>query len=259
MFGDEALQARQGGLLNTRSSASCTIGRRDLGVGCDVCGVHNRRVESGLNAVVQKDRIEHGSVLRGASPKLTLETPRMVSTPGNSRLMSRIPSIVSLCRVDPFGIAGGEGEGQRVEDEIRRLHAVFADDDVRESCARYLEFAFAGCLRHADFDRWSGRPARRHASMARGTTRSRCAAGHFSMLMELMIARPGHVFEGGLDDVRLGGVDHHGRAPHDIERSLTTVGHLLGFVAAFGECDADIEHMRAGFSACSRATPRMPS
>ena len=32
----------------------------------------------------------------GASPKLTFETPSEVKTPGNSRLMRRMPSIVSL-------------------------------------------------------------------------------------------------------------------------------------------------------------------
>ena len=69
--------------------------------------------------------------------------------------------------------------------------------------------------------------------------------------MELTIARPGIVLERRLDHVRFGRVDHERRL--DAHRQqLDDLRHLLGFVAALGQRDADVEHVRAGLDLLAR-------
>ena len=69
--------------------------RIDLGVRRDLLCVDERAIEAGLDAVVQKDGVECRARGRLESPKETLETPSDVSTPGNSLLIARMPSIVA--------------------------------------------------------------------------------------------------------------------------------------------------------------------
>ena len=69
--------------------------RADLGVRLHVRRIHDRHVEPRLDAVMQEHGVEHARALPASRPKLTFETPRIVKTPGSSRLMRRMPSIVS--------------------------------------------------------------------------------------------------------------------------------------------------------------------
>ena len=73
----------------------------------------------------------------------------------------------------------------------------------------------------------------------------------FSMLMELMIARPGYVSSAALQRVGLERVDHQRRLDAHREQ-LVDDRHLLGLVAALGERDADVEHVRAGLDLLAR-------
>ena len=123
----------------------------------------------------------------GASPKLTLETPRIVSTPGSSRLMRRDPLDRLLRRVDPLRVARSERERQCIENQIRRVETVLSGHDFMNG-ARDFQLALAR-LRHAHFvdrQRHDGGPVLLH----NGTTLS-MRLRPFSMLMEFTIARPG--------------------------------------------------------------------
>ena len=66
----------------------------DLEVRGDLFGMDERAVEPGLDAVVEEDRVEHRARV-GARPKETFEMPSDVNDPGSSRLIARMPSIVS--------------------------------------------------------------------------------------------------------------------------------------------------------------------
>ena len=80
--------------LNTRSSASARSSAEISAYGCTCAGF---TIAMSRPASTQWCRNTELSTARasGASPKLTFDTPRLVKTPGSSRLMSRMPSIVS--------------------------------------------------------------------------------------------------------------------------------------------------------------------
>ena len=199
-----------------RSSASSRSCSSMSMYGIDVRRVDHRHVEAGLDAVVQEDRVEHRARAAATRPNETFETPSDVSTPGSSRLIRRMPSIVSTARVDPLLVAGGERERQRVEDQVLRRAGRTRPRRCRGSRARPRSFSLAR-LGHARPRRWSARRPRRRARRRAART-PRCASRPFSMLIELTIARPGYVSSAAHQRVGLERVDHQRRL--DAHREL---------------------------------------
>ena len=72
----------------------------------------------------------------GFRPKETLESPRMVETPGSSALIGRMPSMVSMpsCRLSSMPVESGQREG--VEEQVLGREPVALDRDVADVAGR---------------------------------------------------------------------------------------------------------------------------
>ena len=77
------------------------------------------------------------------SPKLTLDTPRLVSTPGNSRLINRIPSMVSAAEsihscspVASVNVSASKMRSEWSEPELRGGNLENAPGDLQLSAPR---------------------------------------------------------------------------------------------------------------------------
>ena len=120
----------------------------DLAVGRDVVRVDHREVQPGLDAVVQEDGVQDARARAAPMPKETLETPSEVLTPGQLGL----DQADALDRLDrgrlPLVVAGGEREGQRVEDQQLGVEPVLVADELVDALGD-LELALAR-LGHAD-------------------------------------------------------------------------------------------------------------
>ena len=95
----------------------------------------------------------------GFRPKETLETPSEVSTPGSSRLMRRMPSIVSTAEVENSASPVASVNVRSSKISAPGGQSVLTDHDLVDA-ARDFEFALRG-LGHAglvDGERDHGRP-----------------------------------------------------------------------------------------------------
>ena len=173
-------------------------------------------------------------------PKETLETPSEVLTLGQLGLDQ--PD--ALDRLDggrlPLVVAGGQREGQRVEDQRLGLEAVLVADELLDALGD-LELALAR-LGHADLvDRQRDQ---------RGAVR----LDDRDDAVELVAAglevdgvddrAAGDLVERGLDHLGLGRVDLDRRGLGERD-ALGDEAHLLVLVLALGQRDAEVEHVRA--------------
>ena len=83
----------------------------------------------------------------GESPKETLLTPARSSTPGSSVFDRRMPSRVSMAERVELRVAGRQGEGERIEDQVLRAQAVLVHGDIVDAPGN-LQLAVGG-LGHA--------------------------------------------------------------------------------------------------------------
>ena len=95
---------------------------RDPGHRDDLGRVHDRRVEAGLDALVEEDRVEH-------DPGGRVETEGDVGQPQGGLHVGEPPLDLAdrLDGLDPVAagllLTGGDREGQRVDDDVAGLHA----------------------------------------------------------------------------------------------------------------------------------------
>ena len=137
----------------------------DLAVGRDVVRVDHREVEPGLHAVVEEDGVEHragghadaerdvGDAERGLDAgELRLDQPDALDRLDRGRL--------------PLVVAGGEREGQRVEDQRLGLEAVLVAHQLLDAAWRSRACGRASwpCRPR----RWSARSARRRGPWRSG-------------------------------------------------------------------------------------------
>ena len=178
----------------------------------------------------------------GASPKDTLDTPSTVSTPGKSRLMARMPSMVSCAEFDPLRLTGCEREGERIEDQLIGGQREFVASEVVNP-AGDLDLAI-GSPRHAllvDGQRDDAGAVVAHRRQ------HRVAADASVLEIDAVDDAASRVdLERRLDDVGVGAVDDQRRVDAHLQR-LDDGAHLLRLVAALCHRDAQVERMRAAF------------
>ena len=127
------------------------------------------------------------------------------------------------------------------------LEAVLADDDVVD-LLRDLELSLAR-LGHAD--RIDRQRDERRAVLLRERHDGVDALAAVLHVDGVDDRAAGNRLERALDHRRLGGVDHDRRLDGH-RQQLDDLRHLLGFVAALGDGDADVEHVRARFHLLAR-------
>ena len=235
---DEVLE-RLVGAVEHEVVGELALGVGDLAVGRDVVRVDHREVQPGLDAVVQEDGVQDrarrhadaegdvGDAERGLDAgQLGLDQPDALDRLDGGRL--------------PLVVAGGQREGQRVEDQRLGLEAVLVADELLDALGD-LELALAR-LGHADLvDRQRDQ---------RGAVRlddrddavELVAAGLEVDRVDDRAA--GDLVERGLDHLGLGRVDldRGGLGQRD---ALGDEAHLLVLVLALGQRDAEVEHVGA--------------
>ena len=235
---DETLE-RVGTLVEHQIVGQRAFLTADLGVGRDVCRVHDRRVEPRFNAVVEKHRVEH-------MPRNRIEPEAHIGHAEDREharqlALDEANALDRLMRaVDPLRIAGRQRERERVVDEIFRAQPILANDDIVDG-ARHFELALAR-FRHADGI--DGECHERRAVLLRQRHDVVDALAPILHVDGVDDRASRHVLERRLDHDALGAVDHEGKL-HTHGQQLHHLRHLLRFVATLGERDADVQHMRA--------------
>ena len=242
---DEPLQ-RVGPAVEHQIVRQRALVGRDLGVRLHVRRIHDRHVEPRFHAVMQEDGVQHRARFRREAEAHVRhaearEDARQLAL-DEANALDRLDR-----RVDPLRVAGRERERQVVVDEIFRLEAVLADDDVVD-LLRDLELPLAR-LRHAD--RVDRQRDERRAMLLRERHDAIDALAAVLHVDGVDDRAARDRLERALDDARLGRVDHDRRLDGHREQ-LDDLRHLLRFVAALGDRDADVEHVRARIDLLAR-------
>ena len=144
--GDEALE-RVVAAVEDEVVGQLALLLGDLAVGGDVVRVDHRQVEPGLDAVVEEDRVEDR-----ARPRRDAEGDVGDAERGLDAGDLRLDPADALDRLHrrglPLLVAGGEGEGEGVEDQRLGVEAVLVAGDVADPFGD-LDLAL-GRLRHPD-------------------------------------------------------------------------------------------------------------
>src|ERR1700737_4875548 len=217
-----------------------TLRRRDLGVRSDVRRIHDRSIESGLDAVVEEDRIEDAARLeRQSEADIGHAKDRRDARQLTLDQSDSLDGL--LAGVDPLRIAGRERERQRVVDEIFGGESVLTHDYVVDLPGD-LELPLAR-LRHADLvARERDHPRAGLLDEGHHCIDALAPVLHVDGVDD---SAPGYVLECGFDDVSLRRVDDE-RCLHAHRQQLHHLRHLLRFVRALSERDADVEHVGTG-------------
>jgi hypothetical protein len=238
--GDEALQ-RVIAPVEDEVVGQLALGVGDLRVGGDVVGVDHRQVEPGLDAVVQEDRVERGAG-RLADAEGDVGDAKRGLDARDLRLDPADPLDRLHRRGLPLVVAGGQGEGERVEDQQLGVEPVLAAGQVADPLGD-LELAL-GRLRHPDLvDRQ--RDQRRPVRLGQrdddvGLVRARLEVDRVDD------RPPRNLFQRGLDHLGLGRVDLDRRRLGQRD-PLDHGHHLLVLVGALGQRHAEVEHVGTAF------------
>ena len=148
--------------------------------------------------------------------------------------------MVSRAEFDPLGLAGREGEGERVEDQLVRLdRVVVAGEVVDPPGDGELSLRGAGHALLVDRERDDARAVIAHV-------RQHGVAAEASVLQVDAVDDPatGVHLEGSLDHIGVRAVDDERRVDAHLQR-LHDRAHLVGLVAALGDRHAHVEGVRA--------------
>ncbi len=242
---DEALEC-VGALVEHQIVGQRALLGADLRVGGDVRRVHDRRVEARFHAMVQEHRVEHVARDRIES-EAHIGHAKDREHAGQFAL-DETNALDGLVRaVDPLHVAGGECKGERVVDQVLGAQSVLADDDVVDRFGDF-ELSLAG-LRHPDgIDRERDQCRAMLLRERHDVVDALAAILHVDGVDD---RAPGHVLECRLDHRSLGAIDHERRLDTH-GKQLDHLRHLFRFVAALGERDADVEHVRAALLLLAR-------
>ena len=205
-------------------------------------------------AVVQHDCCSAPGGRPASRPKETLLTPSEVSTPGRSALIRRMPSMRLDGRVGELRVAGGQGEGQRIEDQRLRAQAVLVDGDIVDAPGD-LQLA----LRRSwpcPSRRWSA-PARRRCASWPGQKTWSALARPASRWVELIRQRPGAVFRAA--SITSGSVVSITSGTSTPIASFLTTLRISSASSGRSVTATEISRACAPPSTCSRASSRMAS
>ncbi len=206
----------------------------------DLRGMHDRRVETGLDTFVEEDRVEHLPG-RGVEAERDVGEPEHGVDAGELRL-DPADALDGLDAVPPTLLhPGREGKGERVEEEVARAQSVPLDRDVVDRLGgTELPVGGAGLTLGVD----AGADDRRAELFRQGEERVESGPLLVTLLEVDRIddRTPADPREGGLDDGRLGRVDDQrgGRLGREPRRDLLHVGHTVGT----GVVDADVDQVR---------------
>ncbi len=170
-----------------------------------------------------------------------LDRPRMIWMSGNRSRISRMPSSVHCAELAVVLVAGGDGEGQRVDQQVaiaagrsgcrRTRPAVSATSSLRSAVLAMPASSMVSAITAVP-----NCCGQHHAVAAP-------AASPSSKLIELMIGLPPCSFSALSSTLRLGAVDHQRR----VHRRGEPADHLvhLGHLVAADEGGADVEAVGA--------------
>ena len=103
--------------------------------------VDDRHIQPGLHAVIEHDRVQHRAGLRRKAKGQVADAQRGQHT--GQVLLDQADAFDGLDGgVGEFGVAGGQGEGQGVEDQRIRAQAVVVDGDIVDAPGDF-QFALA--------------------------------------------------------------------------------------------------------------------
>ena len=213
----------------------------DAGEREDLGGVHDGRVQAGLHALVQVDRVEH---LAGGR----VEAEGHVGEPedGGDARQLRLDGADALQRLDPVLAAllhaRGQRQGERVEEEVLGGQAVALHRDVADVAGgAQLPLGRAGLALLVDAGADDGGPE------LAGEPEERVEPGA-GLVALLQVDRvedgpPADPRQRGAHHRALGGVDHerHARLRAEAARHVGHVGHAVGARVV----DADVDEVRA--------------
>ena len=148
--------------------------------------------------------------------------------------------MVSRAEFDPFRLAGGKCEGERVKDELVRAQRELVASEVVDT-PRDLDLAVRGA-RHSLLVNGE----RDHARAVVADRRQHGVAPDAAVLeVDAVDDAAARIhLERRPDDVGVGTVDHQRRVDAHLQR-LDDSAHLLRLIAALGDGDAQVERMRA--------------
>ena len=173
-------------------------------------------------------------------PKLTLETPSEVLTPGSSDLISRMPSIVSTA--DGFHSSSPVVSVKVSASKISSSGSIPCSSQT-SSWMRWAISSLRSRVLAMPTSSIVSAISAAPCAMAIGTTRS--SLSRAGLEVDRVDDRAaGDLVERGLDHVGLGGVDLDRRRLRERDL-LGHEPHLLVLVLALGERDAEVEHVRA--------------
>ena len=213
----------------------------DLRVGRDVVRVDHRQVEAGLDAVVEEDRVEDGARPR-ADPEGDVGDAERGLHLGDLGLQPAD----ALDRLDrrrfPLLVAGGQGEGEQVEDQRFGVEAVLVAGDLLDPLGD-LDLAVGG-LRHPDL---VDRQRDQRRAVCLGERHDDVGLVAARLEVDRVDDRPaGDRLQRRLDHLGLGRVDLDRRRLGQRD-PLDDGAHLVVLVLALGQRDADVEHVGAAF------------
>ena len=217
------------------------VGGVDLVQRRDPSGVDDRGVETCGDALVEEHGVQHLAG-RGARPNETFEIPSTVCTPGSSRLIALIASIVSMPSRRLSVHARRQRQRQGVEEEVLRFKPVAPDGEVVDRPGGVeLPRRGAGLALLVDAGANDRGAVLRGESQERVEPRARPVA--VLEVHRVDDAAPAEEFERGARDGGLGRVDDDRgrRLRREPTHHLAHVGDAVGA----GVVDADVDQVRA--------------
>ncbi len=212
----------------------------DFGVGFDVGGVDNRHIQPGADAVVEHDRVQGRTGVGGQAKGQVRDAQRGENA--RQGFLNQPDAFDGFDgRVGKFWVAGGESEGQVVEDERGGGQAMFVHGDIIDALGHF-QFALAGFC---------------HAAFVNGQDDDRGVVffGEFENFVGFFApgfkmgrvdeTAPRRGLEGDFQHVQFGGVNHQRQVNAGRNQFADDLAHEIRLVAALGDGHGNIQPVRA--------------